>query len=87
MQGFKIKNLTKKQKAKADRIIKLIGDLNAEGVVFYMNSMPDNQIGFLRGGANLDSYEEFFDFLNHEDLGEYYSPSSVGNLFLEGYGA
>lgn len=80
------KYLTKKQKLKADKITKLIKELSDENITFFMNSMPDLQIGFLRDSHDVDGYEAFFDFVNHnKDRYMYYSPNV--RLKLDSYGA
>lgn len=80
------KHLTKKQKNKADKITKLIKELADENITFYMNSMPDLQIGFLRDADSIDGFDDFFNFLNKsKDSNMYYSPRV--RLKLDGYAA
>lgn len=79
------KYLTKKQKVKADKIIKLLKELSDDNVSFYLNSMPHLQIGFLKNAEDVDGYDNFFDFLNSEKGDMYYSPHI--RLKLESYGA
>jgi len=70
------KYLTKKQKQKADRIIRLLKELSDENITFYMNSTPDLRIGFLRDAQTVDDYDRFLKFVNYDkNRYMYYSPN------------
>lgn len=77
-----IKHLTKKQKAKSDKVIKLLEELSKEGITFYMNSTPQLQIGFCRTTDNID-FDVWSDFTQSEDYDKFYSP--LNNIRLESY--
>ena len=78
------KYLTKKQKQKADKIISLLKELSDENITFYMNSVPDLRIGFLRDAQTVGDYDSFVNFVNYDKNRDmYYAPNA--RLLLGSY--
>ena len=61
-----MKHLTKLQKKKADKIIKLCTELYSDGVITIMASTPDNRLGFYRSDKRLE-FDEFIKACNEFD--------------------
>ncbi len=66
-----MKKLTKKQKQKADKIIKMCTELYKDGVVTIMVSAPDNNLSFYRK----ELFISFEEYIEESNKGNIYSPT------------
>lgn len=75
---YDLKHLTKKQKLKANKIVKLMGDLKNEGVNTVLIASPNNSLNFYRANDWVENIEHMQGICNETDFR--YSPNQDSGL-------
>lgn len=65
IKKYNVKRLTKQQMKKAQKVLDLISELQADGVNTCVASTPQNKLIFYRSPKWLDSMEDIQDLHNH----------------------
>ena len=67
-QKYNLKELTKRQSKKADKIVKLMEELKSEGVNTVIISSPANNINFYRSKKWVDNIEDMQGLCNQTEF-------------------